>query len=458
MLLTPTLPKRMLLTLVCLLVSLHWCRILTLATGQPSPRVGYAVGASARGRGDSKTQIEDPKPFNLAGGDGERVDKFELMLLLRTYSIITRGYFELAASAKDWKTAVDVWEELAAISREFTEFTELGPDPQLAEFFSASGDFLKRHAEICADIKRRVETNNLTPAASNELFRRLVNRSRPSGGYKTTMLELIIVQSLLDMVAINDRERISRLAPVIKHFRERYGIELTAFGERAFKLPFRLPFEELKDEPGYLYETFLRDTDVSDFLKLHYSGDLVKLTGKIAIETAFNSYEIGIFYAELLQFGRRSTVFVDLVLNAVLDCADYNRRRTKQEYYSDAYGLHRQVHSLVVDGTGRVKTAVEFARKMISSSLGSKQLRAEDSGDLFGLAEEYLKQRSQLEAYAKKEETIAVAALRSFNRGESDILLLDREERDLARFGLSGRVRELLPGPCGANERIRQKQ
>ena len=454
--LTRSLAAGRLLTLVCLLLSLHLSHASATAAGRSHPKGREARAATSRARIAQDLQDLETKTFDLTHGDHERVEKFKLMFLMRAYGIIARSYFELAASAADWGTAVDIFEELAAISNEFKEYSEPPEDPQLPEFFSTYADFLKRHAELCAYIKGRLAEKSLTPDQGAVLFGRFVTRRPAQGSQQFKMIDVIALNYILDLGALNEKRRMERLGPVIAGFRQRYGFDVPKISDAGFKLPFKLPFEEFDGAPGYLYETYVRGTDVSDFLKLHYQDDLVRIAGKVGIETAFNTLEIGTFYLELAKAGRKMGAFADIVMGTALDCVNYNRRVAKRAYYSDAYDLHAQIYKAVAGNTEDVKQSVEFARKKLAGSVGEGQLRAGDAGALFAFAEEYLKQRGELRDYVKKQANLASASLTRFDKDGGDLLMEELTKPVLA--AISGRMRELLPGPCRAYEIIKKKR
>lgn len=454
--LTRALPAGRLLTLVCLLVSLHIPHASATTAGRNPSKAREPRASTSRARGAQDAEVFETKTYNLTAGDYERARKFRLLLLMRAYAVITNPYYELAVSAADWDTVSGIFVELAAISHKFKQHTEPPDDPQLTEFFSACADYLKRQAELCDYIKGRLAEGSLSPEQSAVLFGRLVSKRPPKGQQRFEMVEVLAIEFIVDLAKANEKGRVGRVVPIMDHFRRRYGIEVPSLIAAGLKLPFKLPFEEFEGAHDYLYETLVRDAGVSDFLKLHYQNDVVRIAGKVGIETVFNTMDIGTFYLELVRVDKKMGTFADTVMGTMLDCAGYNRRVAKRAYYSDAYDLHTQVHARVAGETAYVKETVEFVRKELGDSVGAGQLRKGDGGSLLAFAEEYLKQRAELEAYVKKQQNLAAAALRRFDKDGGDLLVEGLTKPILA--GVSGRLRELMPGPCRTYEIIKKKR
>ncbi|HMF56335.1 MAG TPA: hypothetical protein VK619_08320 [Pyrinomonadaceae bacterium] len=423
--------------------------LVIVAFGDTRMSPAFSLRHSSRYRENHElttARLDQQVRFNIADHDEKRVTKFEILFLLRLHSIAMNHNLTVLQSTNvgDWTTAITIYEQMADTSDELERFTS---NSDLAHFFSSHKAFLQANIELCRDIQKAYRQGQIIKYTNDQIFTLMGNNTyRGQIIYRSQERQLFQRWSSKYTAATTTlREEAAQEAARLKSV---YQIDLRPIYEQIqSELPFQLPLSEFENESDYLYEAFIRDTDLSQFLKVYYKGDLVKIAGLIAIEAGYNLEELGLFYADLASTRLKAIAFADFIISASIDCADFYRKRQRGQYYADVVELHNEILAKLVDGSREISALIDLVKKVANSQkFAGSHLAA--ARYLLDLANQYLEERHKLETYVRRNQNMAQHALHRFNLGESDILLIDSDQKKLLRLGLSGRIRALLPSPC----------
>lgn len=407
--------------------------------------------------------------FGLARRDEANYNKFEILFLSRLHSLIFTHYSIIRSQyVVDWENGIKLDEDFAAITREFFLATSPGTDGQnstgsLGNFFKVIEDYYRGKAQICREIMRAREANKISDFVYNQFFNGLVKEN--SNGVTYPPKERLAVEPFLTRMQQLDEAGNSTRDDVNKQLSKLLGIDWRLFYTN-FRIPlkFDLPIDKSKDrtEANYLYESYIRGSNVDLFLAAHYQDNLVK-GASVAVKATFENVEdILVFWAELYTDRLKATFFVDYAISGAIDCTELSLQQSRIMYYATAVELHDTVDKKVSDLTSKLAN-LKLLFPLVNEAKLTGQLLQEYQR-ISALLEEHLGQRTLLNAYSQRMSDFSRNSLKKAQSGESNIISDEVKQAVTLTLGLakyvkqkkagthskeSGEFPKDLPTPCG---------
>lgn len=386
------------------------------------------------------------REFTIADRDFDRVNEFEIILLLRLYAIaVDQTYATLSTTrVGDWRTMITTYKQAAELCAELEKFKGVHErkDVPVSQYFAAQQSFYILSAELSAEIER----TRISSITSNQMFLCLRGDSNAC-----TLVYPKPDRPLIQKWGARMSQAYRAAAEAANDLKARlkgvYGLELgNITGYKSERFPFLLPLEEFGSESDYLYEAFIRDTDLNLFLKAYFKRDLVRLSTVLINETQFNLQEIGLFVMDIASVRLKATAFADYLISIVIECSRSNMKAYRRQNYEDAKDLHDQVIKQLRLGSEELASLRTFVEQTVNRTpFNGGQLQAGRA--LISMVTNYLNQREDLRGHVLKTQLIAIRALHRFNLADGD-MVIDREIAKLVKLGLGKRISTLTPTPC----------
>ncbi|HEV2863310.1 MAG TPA: tetratricopeptide repeat protein [Pyrinomonadaceae bacterium] len=392
-------------------------------------------GVAGRGRALLYNQT---RRVELPNRDGERVQVFKVMFLLRLYMIFQQMYLEHLPQTENWSQIADDYRALSATSKEFSKLAE--DHIPTSHFFDENEFFYGEMAALSSEVDGALKSNKLPPQYSRMLFGKIVVMRGGPLGYPAQY------RPLIEPWVNRFNAALSRLMKIVPAAFEGWKMEFNFDAGQVFeateRLPFKFPFEEFTDEDkdiaavDYLYDAFVKDAGLPPAMESYYKGALPRAFHIARNEFLFKMDEIALLWLEMASWRVPASLVARVFVDLTFDCANKVRQEHRAAHYERLSRMHKVIYDYLIQGDQVLFYLKQLAENKKAGLRYNRPKYERQISYLQKITEEYLAERGRLVRYPKGWADATARLAESSRTGESDLLLTNQPGDPFTRSDL----------------------